>query len=45
MTDTKAASSETKVTLFQDQQLRRVYHNDEWWFSIIDVITILASND
>ena len=33
-----------KVILFQNQTIRRLWHNDEWWFSIIDVCGILTES-
>ncbi len=33
-----------KIVIFQEQQIRRVWHNDEWWFSIIDVVEILSGS-
>ena len=29
---------ETQVTLFKDNKVRRVFHENEWYFSIVDVI-------
>jgi DNA-damage-inducible protein D len=34
-----------KIIIFQEQQIRRVWYADEWWFSIIDVIEILTGTD
>jgi DNA-damage-inducible protein D len=34
-----------KIVLFQEKQIRRIYHNEEWWFSIIDVIEVLTGTD
>lgn len=34
-----------KLVVFQDKQIRRTLHNNEWWFSIIDVIETLTGND
>jgi len=36
---------EAKLVVFNDKQIRRTFHNDEWWFSIIDVIEALTGND
>jgi DNA-damage-inducible protein D len=33
-----------KIALFQEKQIRRVWHKEEWWFSIIDVIEVLTEN-
>lgn len=34
----------TKIALFQGKQVRRVFHEDEWWFSVIDVIALLTES-
>lgn len=36
---------ETKLVVFKDKKIRRVLHNGEWWFSIIDVIEALTNNE
>lgn len=33
-----------KLVVFQDSQIRRVFHNSEWYFSVIDVIEVLSSS-
>jgi DNA-damage-inducible protein D len=33
---------ENKIVLFEDQQIRRVWHDEQWYFVINDVIQILA---
>jgi DNA-damage-inducible protein D len=40
----KVASVENsvdKLVVFEDQKIRRVFHNGEWYFSIIDVVDVL----
>jgi len=34
----------TSISLFKGNKIRRVIHNDEWWFSIIDVVATLTGN-
>lgn len=34
----------TKVALFEGKKIRKVFHQDEWWFSIVDVIEILTNS-
>ena len=29
------------LALFEQKEIRKITHNDEWWFSIIDVISVL----
>jgi hypothetical protein len=32
---------EYKIALFQGNHIRKVLHNNQWWFPIIDVIEVL----
>lgn len=34
----------TKVALFEGKQIRKVFQDNEWWFSIIDVIEVLTDS-
>ncbi len=34
----------SKVAIFEKRQVRRVWHENEWWFVITDVITILTDS-
>jgi len=34
----------TKISLFYGKQIRRVFHENEWWFSVIDVIAFLTDS-
>lgn len=33
-----------KLVVFEDKQIRRVFHNGEWFFSIIDVVEVLTGS-
>ncbi len=36
----------TKIALFEDKKIRKIIHNDEWWFSVVDVIhSLIGSGD
>jgi hypothetical protein len=35
---------EPRIALFQRKEVRRTIHNNEWWFVITDVITILTDS-
>ncbi|MDO9231078.1 MAG: Bro-N domain-containing protein [bacterium] len=35
----------TKIVLFEGKKVRKVLHNNEWWFSVIDAVEILIGND
>jgi len=32
------------MVVFQEKEIRRVWHQEEWWFSIIDVIEVLTES-
>lgn len=36
-----AFEGETEIKTFQDSGLRRVFHKNEWWFSVKDIIEAL----
>jgi len=35
---------ETRLVVFKDKQIRRTMHNGEWWFSIVDVCSVLTES-
>ena len=35
----------TKITIFKNKQIRKTLHNNEWYFSVIDVIEALTDSD
>jgi DNA-damage-inducible protein D len=37
-------SKETAVVVFKEQAIRRVWHNDEWWFAVADVVAVLTDS-
>jgi hypothetical protein len=40
-----SAESGSQITVFQGGQIRKAFHEGEWWFSIIDVIQVLVGGD
>lgn len=34
-----------KIVLFQSRRIRRVWHEKEWWFSVIDVVEVLTDSN
>jgi len=35
----------SNLALFDGQQIRKLFHEGEWWFSIIDVVDVLVGGD
>jgi len=35
----------TKLAVFEGKRIRKILHEGEWWFSIIDVIEALVGGD
>ena len=33
------------LVVFQGKKIRRTWHNDEWWFSVVDIIGALTQTD
>ena len=33
-----------KLLVFQDKKIRRIWHNEEWYFSVIDVVSALETS-
>ncbi len=45
MTKTPATtSSANHIAVFQEATIRRTWHNEEWWFSVVDVCSILTES-
>jgi hypothetical protein len=40
----KKVESENHIVLFKEKQIRRVFHEDAWWFSVVDVIYALTDS-
>jgi len=41
---TKQKLVTTKISIFQKKEVRKVIHNNEWWFVITDVIEVLTDS-
>ncbi len=35
---------ETKIAIFKGNRIRRTIHDNEWWFSVIDVVEVLTDS-
>jgi len=36
--------SENTLVVFQGKHIRRTWHNDEWWFSVVDIVEVLTES-
>lgn len=34
----------TQICLFKAQEIRQILHNDEWWYSIVDIVGVLSQS-
>ena len=34
----------TKIAIFQKKEIRKTIHNNEWWFSVVDVVAVLTES-
>ena len=32
------------IVVFQGKNIRRTWHNNEWWFSVFDIIVVLTDS-
>ncbi len=40
----EVAEPANHIAVFQETAIRRVWHNEEWWFSVVDVCAILTKS-
>jgi hypothetical protein len=43
-TDNKTVAKTDRLVVFEDSQIRRIFHKGEWYFSIIDIVEVLTSS-
>ncbi len=41
---TSTAGPAHHIAVFQESAIRRVWHNEEWWFAIVDVVAVLTDS-
>ena len=37
--------SDKALVVFQDKKIRRIWYNEEWFFSVIDIVSVLTEQD
>jgi len=35
----------TKIAIFKGRKIRKILYNNEWWFSVVDVVGVLTDSD
>lgn len=38
-------NKEKSLIVFQDKKIRRIWHQDQWFFSVIDIVAILTEQE
>jgi len=36
--------TENKIVVFENRKIRRIWHNDEWFYSVVDVCAVLTDS-
>jgi DNA-damage-inducible protein D len=36
---------DNKIVIFQEKNIRRVWHHEEWWYSVVDVMGVLTESN
>lgn len=42
MTKRELNMQDHKIIVFKGQNIRRTFHNDEWWFAVADIVSALT---
>ena len=37
-------SKETAIVMFKEKSIRRIWHHEEWWFSVVDICSVLTES-
>jgi len=35
----------SKLALFEGKEIRKLWHKEEWWFSVVDIISVLSGSE
>ena len=36
--------SQNKLIVFQDKNIRRIWHEDEWFYSVVNIVEVLTNS-
>ena len=45
MSEELPADSQGKMVVFGAKQIRRIWHEEQWFFSVVDIIAVLTDSD
>jgi uncharacterized protein (DUF1330 family) len=37
-------SPQNKLIVFQDKEVRRAWYNEEWYYSLVDIVAVLSES-
>jgi len=38
------SEEQNKLVVFQEKEIRRTWHNEEWWFAVVDIVGVLSES-
>jgi prophage antirepressor-like protein len=41
----KMDNKENTLAIFQGKTIRKTWHNEEWWFSVVDIVSALTESE
>lgn len=44
MSENNNIAPQNKLVVFQDKEIRRAWHNDEWYYSLVDIVAVLSES-